>query len=375
MSAARLDDPDALTELLTAWSAPPALAAALSARGFDTLGKLACATSSDLASEDQFLGSVLPGESLSASVVVACCRRLLRHSRDCLVSAPPAPDPSRPGSSKLTPVELRDIRAKFQTNYPGELLTQESTPSGDFLSLLRQQLDSGVTCWIPWRHRSSEADALHWLESRRPRSDGQLLRSLLADQDITDTGPSALVNMSAPIEPTLRRALSMLATALAMLGDVHLLVIKRFNDKFISLALARPADQSLRSPTLAEVLAADKAAWSSITALLRDHNWSLSDALNEVAFCRQDLPALQPRPRPAQPPAPLKPRPTNTADSPKGGGRRRKESSGSANAPDTPAPAPKKPKRDTATTPAPSTAPPKAGNVPVSYTHLRAHET
>ena len=126
-------------------------------------------------------------------------------------------------------------------------------------------------------------------------------------------------------------------------------------------ALARPADQSLRSPTLAEVLAADKAAWSSITALLRDHNWNLSDALNEVAFYRQDLPAaLQPRPRPAQAPAPLKPRPTNTADSPKGGGRRRKDSSGSANAPDTPAPPPKKPKQDTAATPATTCRSPEA---------------
>ena len=81
--------------------------------------------------------------------------------------------------------------------------------------------------------------------------------------------------------------MSVFATALAMLDKVHLLVIKRFNDKFLSFALAVPSDGSLRGPSLQEILSADRAVWQAVHALIRDHSWSLSDSLNEVAFCRQ----------------------------------------------------------------------------------------
>ena len=118
-------------------------------------------------------------------------------------------------------------------------------------------------------------------------------------------GPTAFVPQSGPVEPTVRKALSVFATALAMLDKVHLLVIKRFNDKFLSFALAVPSDSSLRGPSLQEILSADRAVWQAVHALIRDHSWSLSDSLNEVAFCRQDIPsALQPRPRAAHVPNP-----------------------------------------------------------------------
>ena len=92
----------------------------------------------------------------------------------------------------------------------------------------------------------------------------------------------------------------------ALVQDVNLLVMKRFNDKFLSLPLSRPLDGSLRSPNLQEILAADRTVWAAVTTLMRDFSWSLPDALNEVAFCRQDMTsALQPRPKPvAPPPAP-----------------------------------------------------------------------
>ena len=116
----------------------------------------------------------------------------------------------------------------------------------------------------------------------------------------------------------------MLATALAMLEVVHLLVIKRFNDRFLSFALAQALDSTLRAPLLAEILAADRSVWESVWALMRDHGWSLSDSLNEIAFCRQDFSsALQPRPRPpapARPPPTLQPRLPGAPDA----GRKRK---------------------------------------------------
>ena len=139
-------------------------------------------------------------------------------------------------------------------------------------------------------------------------------------------GPTAFVPQSGPVEPTVRKALSVFAAALAMLDKVHLLVIKRFNDKFLSFALAVPSDSSLRGPSLQEILSADRAVWQAVHALIRDHSWSLSDSLNEVAFCRQDIPsALQPRPRAAHVPNPrAAPADPSAAPPPAPGNPRRK---------------------------------------------------
>ena len=177
-------------------------------------------------------------------------------------------------------------------------------PAPEFLSALQHTFTSGASPWLPWRSRCTEADAISWHDSRRPRSDRQLLRTLLeAEEEMP--GPTAFVPQSGPVEPTVRKALSVFATALAMLDKVHLLVIKRFNDKFLSFALAVPSDSSLRGPSLQEILSADRAVWQAVHALIRDHSWSLSDSLNEVAFCRQDIAsALQPRPRAAHVPNP-----------------------------------------------------------------------
>ena len=97
-------------------------------------------------------------------------------------------------------------------------------PSLEFLSALKQAHDAGDTVWIPWRLRATESDALSWHDSRRPRSDRQLLRYLLKGEE-EFAGPTAFVLSGGPAEPTVLRALSVFATALAMLQIVHLLVI------------------------------------------------------------------------------------------------------------------------------------------------------
>ena len=166
------------------------------------------------------------------------------------------------------------------------------------------------------------------------------------------------MNMGGPVEPTVRRALSLMASGIAMLQESHLLVATRFNEKVLTHALAKPSDPSLRPPSLAEILHADRAVWASVTALMREHSWTLSDSLNEIAFVRQDIPSLlQPRPRPPQPPAPRKgDQPPKKRDQPQ------RPNTGKANAPaaktapqpksedpeaQSPRP-PKKAKRDTA---------------------------
>jgi hypothetical protein len=88
-----------------------------------------------------------------------------------------------------------------------------------------------------------------------------------------------------------------------MLGQAHLLVLKRFHAKFLEIALLKPRDQHLRSPSLTEILDADRVAWTAVVELLADSKWSLNDVLNEVAFCRQVFhTSLGPRPKPVQSP-------------------------------------------------------------------------
>ena len=66
-----------------------------------------------------------------------------------------------------------------------------------------------------------------------------------------------------------------------------------------------PPTSRWRGPSLQEILAADRSVWQSVHALTRDQSWSLSDSLNEIAFCRQDMSsALQPRPRAQHAPQP-----------------------------------------------------------------------
>ena len=216
------------------------------------------------------------------------------------------------------PSEVQAMRQKFLASYPGELLTPELMPAPELLSALQHAFATGASPWLPWRSRCTEADAISWHDARRPRTDRQLLRSFLEAEE-ESPGPTAYVPNSGPVEPIVRKALSVHATALAMLEKVHLLVIKRFNDKFLSFALSTPCDQSLRGPSLQEILAADRFVWQSVHALMRDQSWTLSDSLNEIAFCQhmpQPRPSIPLRGTSAPPPAPP-------------GGQKRKRKSGS----------------------------------------------
>ena len=341
--AHRVDDPQSLEALLHAWGAPPAVLESLLEANFRTLGSLIFAVPDQPpAAADTFIVSVLGLDPADASALLcaeaSCIRRLLALARSLGPAAPStstaASAPAAPAalSAKLSAAEIASLRKSFSQSYTSELLGPDSMPSPDFLSALKSAHASGTTLWVPWRHRSTEADALAYQDMRRPRSDRQLLRQFLEAED-EPIGPTATISFSGPAEPTVRKALSIFATALAMLGLVHLLTIKKFNDKFLQSALAIPSDASLRGPTLQEILAADKSVWQAIHALMRDHSWSLSEALNEVAFCRQDIAsALQPRPRshsvPHRGPAPLSdPSDPNLPPSAK---RRRRTGGGSA---------------------------------------------
>ena len=212
--------------------------------------------------------------------------------------------------AKLSMVEVKALRAEFCQNYPGELLASSTMPSLSFLSILKEAIDGNSLAWIPWKSRTSEADKQAFLEHRRPRNERQLLRSLLSDGETAlHDQPEAVINHQLSPEVVVTRFQGLLSTALAMLCQAHLIVLKRFHAKFLELALLKPRHQHLRAPSLMEILDADRVAWTAVVELLADSKWSLNDVLNEVAFCRQVFhTSSAPRPTPLQGPRPDQPK-------------------------------------------------------------------
>ena len=279
--------------------------------GYTTIALLAHGVHGESTMEEfvEYLSLIPPGEQFisfspqSASirrVLKECIARCIQSGRESSVDTSTAPL----AKSKLSMVDVKALRSEFCQNYPGELLTPQSMPSLSFLSILKEAIDGNCLAWIPWKSRTSESDEQAFLEHRRPRNERQLLRSLLAEgESALHDQPEAVINHQLSPEVVVTRFQGLLSTALAMLGQAHLLVLKRFHAKFLEIALLKPRDQHLRSPSLTEILDADRVAWTAVVELLADSKWSLNDVLNEVAFCRQVFhTSLGPRPKPVQSP-------------------------------------------------------------------------
>lgn len=136
-------------------------------------------------------------------------------------------------------VEVKAFRAEFCQNYPGELLTPTTMPSLSFLSILKEAIGRNSFAWVPWKGRISEADEEAFLEHRRLRNERQLLRSLLSEGDaVLQDQPEAFINHQLSAEVVVTRFQCLLTTALAMLGQAHL--IRRFHTKFLEIAVQTP---------------------------------------------------------------------------------------------------------------------------------------
>lgn len=107
--------------------------------------------------------------------------------------------------------------------------------------------------------------------------------------------PQEAVPTSGPVEPALVKYQRLLSVALAMVGAVHLVTVKRFHHRFQQLVLAVPRDSALRGPNLAEVWDADRSVWAAVCAVMTETRWGLNDSLNEISYCRQETQSvLQP---------------------------------------------------------------------------------
>ena len=209
---------------------------------------------------------------------------------------------------RLTPEAVAQMVEKFGKNYPGELLTPESTPSIRLLSVVHHSLKPGQSLkYIPWQIRLSQKQYQEMTEAKTHkaiRSEAQLLGALL---DETPELPVENMKLSAE---WLSKTQQVFRNAFVICGAAHLQVFKKFDDRFFHLAMKKHSPESmLRSVDLAELLEADKYIWNEITGLLAQ-KWSLNEALRELTAIRADLyGVLQPRPKPPSPPAPRQPGP------------------------------------------------------------------
>ena len=166
MAHPRMDDAAYLTSLLAEWGAPANLQAALIAGGFTTLATVAFAAEEG-SDEAPLIRALLriTDDPLPVRPSVANARRLIDFAAAAAGRVPAPPVVASPASllapangPKLTAEMAKDLRAKFLSHYPGELLSPDTTPSLHFLQHLRSALDDKGLLWVPWRLRSSEAD-------------------------------------------------------------------------------------------------------------------------------------------------------------------------------------------------------------------------
>ena len=231
---------------------------------------------SDMGATDQFHG-----------VQAARIRKALRFAHDlCQQPSEPTQSTPQPPSlpaailpqaspaswvenlpPKLSQEAAQELIDDFKTNYPGELLDEDTMPSIRLLSLVQHSLKPGEKIrWIPWQFRLSSKQYTEIMEaksSKPMRTEAQLLASALYDD--TPEMPVAHLRLSAS---WLSRIQTVYRNAWALCGAAHLNNLKAFDKRVLDLALPDLADNSLRGPTTQELLAADRKIWGTVGTLV-----------------------------------------------------------------------------------------------------------
>ena len=285
---------DALAEILTAEKVPEILIAeigkALTLKSFAMLVDKPC-------NLEAALHSGLPAsaaDSITPFVLAGLKAAWAQALKTCASQGPPIALASTGASSseaatisswsdafpaKLSATFTKEIRLRFESSYPGELLDDSSMPSSRLLALAHRYKTDCTYKFIPWKLRLSER-AQEELTAFRPRKMPKL-EDLMYDEvpsrDIPDNGISQMLLYS---------LLDLAASAFTMLEAAHLASFRAYNRLFVKLAFRRhTAESGLRGPSVAEMQAADKEAWRVIGDLT-SKGWSLDDALHEVVEVR-----------------------------------------------------------------------------------------
>ena len=192
------------------------------------------------------------------------------------------------------------MRDTFASNYPGEILDQDSMPSLRLLSIVHQWFrpPDGAIKWVPRLSQRQYQEILEARTHRMLRTEAQLVSAALLDE--TPEIPISSMHLT---PAWLARTQTVFRNAIALCGGAHLATLKTFDKKVWEYATQNlPADTGLRTVNLHELLHADRKLWHEIASLHAQH-WSLDDALHELTNVRSDMHGLlQPRARPPKDP-------------------------------------------------------------------------
>ena len=207
-----------------------------------------------------------------------------------------ASDPSRtvsaaaswnePFPAKLSSDKTAELRAAFLRKYPSEVLDDSTMPSARLLALAFKQASSQEWRFIPWRWRMSVLE-LEEQQLQRPR---KLARTELADLILDDIPSRNLPDTLGMF--ALSKILHLHSVAMAMVTDVHLVTLKKYESTFLRFASARfDTSSGLRPPNALECEQADRRFWEAVSEL-RLQGWSLDDCIHENTAVRSELASL-----------------------------------------------------------------------------------
>lgn len=128
---------------------------------------------------------------------------------------------------KLDAGLIDQLRSKFATNGPSEIVTHDSIPSVRLLS--RTTI---IIAWVPWKFRLTMAKSEEVQSQRSPKIPKLETASLHAS--LVDAPPAIHISNNSMGVNGLRNLLAVHDFALAMCGAAHLVNVKAYSAKFLS---------------------------------------------------------------------------------------------------------------------------------------------
>ena len=286
----------------------PGLISSLVVNGWTMDSFAACTDSA--AGFDELWGELFPDQSELALVQKASIKAAWKKLQQRPATSQ-APDPSHQAASsvnswnevqapKLSAQTLAELKRAFFRDYPSEVLSPDTCPSGRLIAMAHSQVQKKDIAWIPWKYRLSQ-QRLEEIQMARPSKVAKTEPTSL-HQLLWDDPPSIDVSNANMGFNGIRTMLELVATAYALVQGCHLGRVKAYNLKFLGLISTRlDADLGLRHVNVLEAQAADRMLWGIIADLTTDKGWNLNDSLHEVTVLRSDMIGLlQPRPKAIQ---------------------------------------------------------------------------
>jgi hypothetical protein len=183
--------------------------------------------------------------------------------------------------------EWKEYKDKFSANYPHEVTTKRRLPARGLVSAFAAMNKGGRDFkYVPWEQYISllaeekKAAAAGPPSARRKLDFSDELGLHFVEELCADKASAAPFSCSASVA---ERVLEIRARAFAMANHCKLLTMRLYNEALLEYHFEEQVDSSQRSPTMAELVCADKKAMETAFALVGEQGWSLDRAVGYVA--------------------------------------------------------------------------------------------